>query len=117
MSAERARAWGYLALTVALEVFATLMLKASQGLSVLMPSVLALAGYAATIVALALALKVLPMSVAYMIWTGAGTSGVALLGAWIFGDHLSALSWVGLALVVIGVVLINGSERPKEGHA
>jgi multidrug transporter EmrE-like cation transporter len=67
-------------------------------------------------VVLALALKTIPMSVAYVIWTGGGTVGVAVLGASILGDALGVDSWAGVALVIAGVVFINATrgEQPQE---
>lgn len=111
------RGWLCLAATVVLEMVATLMLKAAHGFTVLVPSVVSIAAYAATVVALAFALKVVPVSVAYVIWTGAGTAGVALLASVLFADRLSPAAWAGVALVVVGVMLINARKREEPGAA
>jgi multidrug transporter EmrE-like cation transporter len=106
--------------TVVLEVVATLTLKASEGFSLLIPSAMSIASYAVTVVVLALALKTIPMSVAYVIWTGGGTVGVAVLGALFLGDELSAASWAGVVLVIAGVALINavrGTPTQEASHA
>ncbi|WP_460441822.1 DMT family transporter [Amycolatopsis stemonae] len=105
-----ARGWLCLAATVLLEVLATLTLTASHGFTVLVPSVVSVLAYCATTVALAFALKVVPMSVAYVVWTGAGTAGVALLAAVLFADRLSPVAWAGVGLVVAGVMLINARK-------
>ncbi|WP_290061865.1 DMT family transporter [Amycolatopsis solani] len=117
MSAARVRGWLCLAATVVLEVVATLTLKASHGFTVPLPSVVSVAAYCGTTVMLAFALKVVPVSVAYVVWTGAGTAAVALLAAVLFADRLSPAGWGGVALVVVGVMLINarrGSRAPEE---
>lgn len=111
MNAPKVRAWLCLVATVLLEILATLALKAADGFTLLLPSVVSITGYCATIVMLAFALKEIPMSVAYVIWTGVGTSGVALLGTVIFADHLSPTAWAGVILVIGGVVLINAKKR------
>lgn len=116
MGTARLRAWWCLVATVVLEVVATLALKGSEGFTVLVPSIVAIMGYAATVVLLALALKEIPMSVAYIIWAGAGTAGIVLFGAMIFGDILTPASWIGVALVVAGVVLINARKAPEGGE-
>lgn len=104
---RRARGWLYVTLTVILEVVATLALRASDGFTALGPSVLAVAAYAATVVALSRALQTIPMSITYVIWTAAGTAGVVLFSIVLFGDMMSSLAWVGIALVILGVSLIN----------
>lgn len=111
----RGRGWGYLAATVVLEVLATLALKASDGFTVLIPAVVSITAYVGTLVVLSLALKTIPMSLAYVIWTGGGTAGVALLGAFFLGDVLTRLSWAGLILVIGGVMLINAVRSPADG--
>lgn len=105
-------AWICLAATVVLEVLATLSLRASDGFTDPVPSIVAICAYAATVVVLSLALKTIPMSVAYIVWTGAGTSGVVLLGVIIFGDALTPLSWLGVLLVIGGVGMINARRSP-----
>jgi multidrug transporter EmrE-like cation transporter len=112
-------AWTALAATVVLEVAATLTLKASEEFTVLWPSVVSVACYAGTVVALAIALNAIPMSLAYVVWTGAGTAGVAILGVILFGDSMNTAAWLGLALVTAGVVIINsqkhdGSEQKRD---
>jgi small multidrug resistance pump len=66
---------------------------------------------------LAVALKEIPMSIAYVVWTGAGTAGVVLFGAVLFADVPTLASWVGVALVVAGVVMINAKKRAGEEGA
>ncbi|MEU0133921.1 multidrug efflux SMR transporter [Streptomyces sp. NPDC006296] len=115
MSAYPPRAWLLLALTVVLEITATLALKASHGFRDLWPSLLSISAYAATVVVLALVLKTIPMSIAYVIWTGAGTLGIALLGAALFADRLSPASWAGIGLVVVGVMMVNAGKKDPPG--
>lgn len=108
------RAWLYLTATTVLEVIATLSLKASNGFSALAPSIVSIAAYVAVVPVLAAALKYLPMGLTYIIWTGAGTAGVVVFGAIIFGDELSVASWLGVAFIIGGVALINGRGRRQE---
>lgn len=105
-------AWLLLAATVGLEVIATLSLKASGGFTEIVPSVVAVTGYTGAVVTLALVLRTIPMSVAYVVWTGAGTAGVVLLGRLLFADEMSLPAWAGVCLVVLGVVLINARRTP-----
>lgn len=114
-----ARGWIYLFLTVMLEVVATLALRASDGFTQLVPSLIAIVSYAATVVVLSWALQTIPMSVAYVVWTALGTAGIVLLSIILFGDTLTPPAWAGIVLVVLGVSLINAfpAHQPRRKAA
>lgn len=101
------RAWLYLATTVVLEVAATLCLRASAGFSLLLPSLVSVLGYGAAVVFLSRALRAIPMSVAYVVWTGLGTSLIVIFSFLLFGDTMTSSAWAGVVLVVGGVTMIN----------
>ena len=60
-------------------------------------------------------MKQLPVSVAYPIWAGGGTAGVALVGILILGEQLTSLKALGIALVMAGVVLVNLVSEKRSG--
>jgi small multidrug resistance pump len=101
--------WHGLLLLVAIgcETLATGLLKLSDGMSRLWPSAGMLVGYVASLFLLSVVLKSLPVGPVYAIWSGLGTAVTALVGYWAFGDRLSAGAWLGLALVIAGVVLLS----------
>lgn len=105
-------AWLYLAGAIAAEIFATLMLKYSEGWSKLLPSVCSIAGYVVAFGLLSFALKTFNIGVAYAIWSAVGTAAVAILGIWLFGEKLTLVQVTGLALLIVGVVLLEvGGEH------
>lgn len=110
------RGWLYLWATVVLEVLGTLALRASEGFTQPLPATVAIGCYALTVVVLSLALKVLPMSLVYIVWTGAGTTGVVLFSVWIFDDPMTLWSWLGVLLVICGVMMINTRREAPEEH-
>jgi multidrug transporter EmrE-like cation transporter len=63
---------------------------------------------------LAKVVEVIPTSIAYTIWTGTGAVAVSVLGVALFGDHLTRLAWVGVALVVVGVGTLNLQPSNQE---
>jgi small multidrug resistance pump len=90
------------------EIVATLSLKMSEGFSKLPPSILVVIGYVCSFTLLGLALnRGLPISVGYAIWAAAGTTVVAILGVVLFRETLSGLAIAGIALIIIGVALLN----------
>ena len=96
-----------LMLAIACETLATGLLKKSDGMSRLWPSVGMLAGYVASLFLLSVVLKTLPVGPVYAVWSGLGTAVTALVGYWAFGDRLPPGAWLGLAFVVAGVALLS----------
>jgi small multidrug resistance pump len=96
-----------LALAISVEIGATVTLKYSDGFARLVPTLVALAGYALSFYFLALALKHIPVSTAYAIWSGAGTAAVAAIGFLLLGEPVSLAKIAGVAFVIAGVVLLN----------
>ncbi|MEV4612065.1 multidrug efflux SMR transporter [Kitasatospora sp. NPDC049258] len=96
-----------LALAIASEVCATSCLKLTEGFSRLWPSLGVGVGYALSFLLLGRALKHIPVSIAYAVWSGAGTAAVAAIGVLAFGEVLGRAQWAGIALIVVGVVVLN----------
>ena len=103
--------WIHLSVAIVSEVIATSALKASDGFSRLVPSVVVVVGYAAAFYFLSLTLRTVPVGVAYAIWSGAGVALIALIGWAFLGQPLDAPAIVGLALIVAGVVVLNVFSR------
>nr|WP_198982264.1 SMR family transporter [Herbaspirillum sp. ASV7] len=99
----------YLSLSVAIvaEVIATTALKSSQGFSRLLPAIIVVLGYAVSFYCLSLALKTMPTSVAYAIWSGVGIVLITLAAWLIHGQRLDWPAVAGIALIVAGVMVIN----------
>ncbi len=96
-----------LALAIASEVCATSCLKLTDGFSRLWPSLGVGVGYVLSFALLGQALKQIPVSVAYAVWSGAGTAAVAAIGVVAFGEELGRVQLAGIALIIVGVVLLN----------
>jgi quaternary ammonium compound-resistance protein SugE len=87
-------------------VFAT-MLKLSNNFTRLWPVVgFAVAG-TISFWLLAWALRTLPIGTAYAVWTGIGAAGTAVLGIWVFHDPWGIGRLSGIALIIVGVVVLN----------
>ena len=99
--------WVFLAIAIVSEVIAASALKASAGFTRLWPSFIVVAGYATAFYFLSLTLRMIPVGVAYAIWSGAGVALIALIAWLFFGQALDAPAIVGLALIVAGVVVLN----------
>lgn len=105
------KTWLLLLAAIAAEVTATTALKASQGFTRLLPSLVVVAGYGLAFWLLALTLRVLPVGVAYAIWSGLGTALIVLIAWLIYGQTMDAWGLLGLALIVAGVLVLNLLSR------
>jgi small multidrug resistance pump len=93
-----------LILAICLEVSGTTCMKLSYGFARTGPSVMIFVFYVLSIVALTLAVKRIDISVAYAVWSGLGTGLMAVIGIAWFGEALTVVKAVALALIILGVV-------------
>lgn len=109
--------WLVLAGAVALEVTATLALRAA--IDDLWWSVLAVAGYVGAFVGLSALLRLgAPIGVVYGIWAAAGVALTAVIASAVFGEPFTLTIGFGIALVIAGVVLVEtGHETPAVAPA
>lgn len=107
---------GYIALGISIisEVFGTTMLKLSEGFTHLFPSIAVVFGFALAFYSLSICLKTVPLSLAYAIWSGIGTAITALIGVLVWKDLFNTMTFVGLILIIGGVVLLNASTNPEK---
>lgn len=85
-------------------------MKLSQGFTQLLPSILLFVFYGLCFCFLTLALKKIDVSIAYGIWSGLGTSLIAILGVYWFKEPITALKLTSLALIIAGVIGLNASS-------
>lgn len=97
----------FLGLAIVSEVFGTSMLKASEQFSKLLPSVLTVVSFAACFYFLSLALKYIPLGVAYAVWAGVGIILTAIVSVVIFKQKLDLPAVIGILFIVAGVVIMN----------
>ena len=95
--------WIYLLIAGALEITWAVAMKMSNGFTVLIPSIVTGAGYIASAVFLAIALRQLPLGTAYAMWTGMGILGTTLLGVFLFHEKLSVPQVICVILIVVGI--------------
>tara|TARA_R110002012_G_scaffold35656_1_gene101481 strand:+ start:401 stop:718 length:318 start_codon:yes stop_codon:yes gene_type:complete len=96
-------AWIYLALAAVFEVAFAVSMKMSDGLTRTGPTVITIISVILGLWLLALAMRDLPVSVAYPIWTALGAIGTIVLGWLWLGEALTPLKVVSVALIVAGV--------------
>lgn len=106
--------WLVVVLAGVFEIAWAQSLKASHGFTKLWPSALATGLTIAVVYTLAVAMRHLPTGTVYVVFTGMGALGTALIGIWLRGEAASPLRLVGLTTVVLGVTLLYLGEPTGE---
>lgn len=99
--------WIYLLMGGLFEVVWASTMKLSNGFTQLWYSILTVIGMVFSFGFLALAVKQLPLSISYPVWTGIGAVGSILIGVIFFKDHLSPLTWFFVVLLIVGILGIK----------
>lgn len=89
------------------ETIGTSALQASQQFSKFWPSVIVVVSYSASFYLMALALKVIPVGIAYAIWSGVGILMIAIIGFAVFGQKLDLPAILGMGLILAGILVIH----------
>ncbi len=105
----------YLSLAIVLEVLATSLLGKSEGFSRWLFAVGALLAYGVSFYFLSLALKNIPLGVAYAIWSGVGIVLTAIVSILVFKSKIDLPFVLGALLIIGGVVVIHLFSKAN-GH-
>lgn len=97
------------------EVIGTVSLKLSNGFTKPVPSIVVVIGYGASFYLLSLALKAMPIGVAYAIWSGVGLILTVIAGMIVWREALDWARVVGIALILIGIIFINVISKSPAG--
>lgn len=115
-ASPRRSAWPPLLLAIALEVMATISLRAAEGFAHPWWLIPVAIGYSASLWLLSVVLdRGMPVGVAYGIWSAIGVVLTAVLGTVLFGELLGPVQIVGVGVIVVGVLLVElGSHARAE---
>ncbi|CAK1226089.1 multidrug efflux SMR transporter [Fructobacillus fructosus] len=100
-------AYFYLALAVIAETTGTTLIGQTNGFTKLLPTILTLACYGLSFYLLAIVVKTIPVHLAYAIWSASGILIITSLSVVVFKASLNWQTVLGLALLIVGVVLVN----------
>ncbi|WP_077072096.1 DMT family transporter [Mailhella massiliensis] len=99
--------YGLLLLAILAETFATSSLNASKQFTRLVPTLCCIAGYIVSFYTFSHVLKTMPVGIAYAIWCALGIVLISAVGVFYFRQHLDLPAYIGLGLIIAGVVVIN----------
>ncbi len=96
--------WVYLMLAVICEIIWGLTLKSTERFTRLLPSILNVLALGAVLYFLSAAVKLLPIAVAYPVWTGLGGVGVAVFSLVFYKEKLSWIQILCIFIIIAGAV-------------
>ena len=100
-------AWIVLFIAGLLEIVWSVAMKQSDGFTRLVPAAVSIAAMIGSVVALAFAMRTLPLGTAYTVWTGIGAVGAFAVGIVFLGEAAGALRLTAATLIVAGLVLMK----------
>lgn len=101
------KSWIFLAIAIVGEVIATSALKSSEGFTKWVPSVVVVLGYSFAFYFFSLAMKTIPVGIAYAVWAGLGIVLIAAVAWVVHGQKLDAWALIGMGLILSGVAVLN----------
>lgn len=106
-------AWLVLSIAIVAEVIATLALKASDGFTRWLPSLVVVIGYGIAFYGMSISLKTIPVGIAYAVWAGVGIVLVSVFSWLFYQQTLTGMQWLGIVLIVSGVMVLNISSTSQ----
>jgi|SRR5699024_853918 len=108
----------FLALAIIAELIGSSLLKASEGFSKLYPTFGVIIAFVGSFFFLSLSLKIIPLNVAYALWSGIGIIATTIISILIWKEKINLASISGIALILVGVVVLTlfGSGQ-SESHS
>lgn len=100
-------AWMLLLAAIGVEVLSTAALPRTEEFRDPGWTAAVIAGYALSIWLLTVVIREIPVSVAYAIWSGLGTAGIAVVGLLFLDERMDVVKAAALLMIIGGVVVLN----------
>lgn len=100
-------AYALLSVSIIFEVFATSLLPATKGFTVVKPSVLAVVCYIICFAAFGKCLLQLNLGIAWASWGAVGTIVTPIVGYLFYKQKITRTGVVGLVLIIISTITLN----------
>lgn len=97
----------YLSLAIAFELVGSSCLKLADGFTRPLPTAVAVLAYVVCFYFLSLALRAIPLGVAYAVWSGVGIVCAALISVFIFKQEITLPTVIGIGLIIAGVAVMH----------
>jgi len=113
LSMTLTQAYFLLIVSILLEITATGTLKATEGFTRWIPSLISVAAISGCMFFMSHVMRVLPVGITYATWSGVGIVALTLIGIIKYKEVPNLATIFGLTLIVIGVVIVNVMNNYK----
>tara|TARA_B100001093_G_scaffold249935_1_gene239366 strand:- start:190 stop:522 length:333 start_codon:yes stop_codon:yes gene_type:complete len=96
-----------LAIAITGEIISTGTLKATDGFTKWIPSMICILAIAVCMYTMSHAMKILPIGITYATWSGVGIIALSLIGIFKYKQIPNLATTIGLILIIVGVVIVN----------
>ena len=107
LSMTLTQAYLLLIVSILLEITATGTLKATEGFTRWIPSLISVAAISGCMFFMSHVMKILPVGITYATWSGVGIVALTLIGIVKYKQIPNLATLFGLSLIVIGVIIVN----------
>ena len=101
------QAYLLLIVSILLEITATGSLKATEGFTRWIPSLISVVAISGCMFFMSHVMKILPVGITYATWSGIGIIALTLIGIVKYKQIPNLATLFGLSLIVIGVIIVN----------
>ena len=101
------KSWLILLCAVVCEVVGTSAIKYSEGFTKVIPSIVVFGAFGMAFYILSISLKVIPIGMAYAVWSGLGIVLISIIGHFVFSQRLDAPAFIGMSFILAGVVIMQ----------
>ena len=99
--------WVLLGFAIVIEVIGSNCIKASEGFSKALPTVVSLIAFAVSLYLLSIITKSLQLGIVYAVWSGVGIVLTAVVAYFVFGQKPDVAGFICMGLIILGVLVIN----------
>ena len=107
------QAYILLAISIILEITATGSLKATEGFTKWIPSLISVIAISGCMFLMSHVMKILPIGITYASWSGVGIVALTLIGIIKYKQVPNFATIFGLVLIIVGVVIVNIMNETK----
>ncbi|EEQ4813763.1 multidrug DMT transporter (plasmid) [Escherichia coli] len=100
-----------LAISICAETLATVMVKASEGFTRIIPSIIVIIGYAISFYGLSLVVRTMNVGIVYATWAGMGIFLVSVMSFLFYNQKIDLPCIIGMSFITGGVLIIHLYSR------
>jgi len=101
------KSWMLLLCAVFCEVVGTSAIKYSEGFTKVVPTIVVFIGFGVAFYLLSITLKVIPIGMAYAVWSGLGIVLISVIGHFVFNQRLDVPAFIGMSFIIGGVLIMQ----------